>query len=293
MGAGGRRAARPAARRTATEGDASHASVPGTAPAEPSPAARALARLYDLDLEAEDPGDVDLYLALAARTGGPVLELAAGSGRLAVPIAAAGHDVTAIDLDPAMIERGRQRAAVAGVAGRIEWVARDLLDLFGSPLPTAGRYRLAILALNSLFLLATRASQAAALAVMARHLAPGGLAAVDVWLPSPADLVRYDGRLLLDAVHVDDANTVVTRTWAATHDAATASVVLTTIYDEGGPGAPPVRWVRRDAMRLVTADELRSFAEAAGLDVETMAGSHDLEPLGPGSERAVLVARRG
>ena len=293
MGAGGRRGARPAARRTVTEGNASHASVPGTAAAEASPAARALARLYDLDLEAEDPGDVDLYLALAARTGGPVLELAAGSGRLAVPIAAAGHDVTAIDLDPAMIERGRQRAAVAGVAGRIEWVARDLLDLFGSPLPTAGRYRLAILALNSLFLLATRASQAAALAVMARHLAPGGLAAVDVWLPSPADLVRYDGRLLLDAVHVDDANTVVTRTWAATHDAATASVVLTTIYDEGGPGAPPVRWVRRDAMRLVTADELRSFAEAAGLDVETMAGSHDLEPLGPGSERAVLVARRG
>ncbi|HKG19035.1 MAG TPA: hypothetical protein VKB00_04795, partial [Candidatus Limnocylindrales bacterium] len=50
---------------------------------------QALARLYDVDL-LDDPGDLDLYLALAARTGGPILELGAGTGRLSVPIAAAG-----------------------------------------------------------------------------------------------------------------------------------------------------------------------------------------------------------
>jgi SAM-dependent methyltransferase len=260
--------------------------------AEATPAARALARLYDLELEADDPGDLDLYLALAARTGGPVLELAAGSGRVAVPIALAGHDVTAVDLDPAMIERGRGRAARAGVEAGIEWVQADLLDLLDRPLPGAGEYRLAILALNSLFLLPARASQAEAIAVLARHLAPGGLAVVDLWLPSPADLVRYDGRLLLDAVHVDEAGTVVTRTWSATHEPATGSVVLTTVYDEGPPGQAPVRWVRRDAMRLVSGDELRSFAESAGLEVERLAGGYDLEPLGPGAERAVLVGRR-
>ncbi len=59
----------------------------------PSSFGAALARLYDLDL-VEDPGDLDLYLALATRTGGPILELARGTGRLAVPLAAAGHDVT-------------------------------------------------------------------------------------------------------------------------------------------------------------------------------------------------------
>jgi len=49
----------------------------------------ALARLYDVDL-LEDPGDVDLYLAMASRTGGPVLEIAGGSGRVAIPLAEAG-----------------------------------------------------------------------------------------------------------------------------------------------------------------------------------------------------------
>ena len=48
----------------------------GVSTADPT-AAAALARLYDLDLD-DDPGDLDLYLALAARAGGPILELAAG-----------------------------------------------------------------------------------------------------------------------------------------------------------------------------------------------------------------------
>src|SRR5205814_6785095 len=87
----------------------------------PTDTSRALARLYDLDL-VEDPGDVDLYLALAARTGRPVLELAAGTGRIAIPLAAAGFDVTGVDLDPAMLERAVARAQAAGdaITGRIE-----------------------------------------------------------------------------------------------------------------------------------------------------------------------------
>ena len=56
-------------------------------------AADALARFYDLDLE-DDPGDLDMYLAFAAASGGSILELMAGSGRIAVPLAAAGHKVT-------------------------------------------------------------------------------------------------------------------------------------------------------------------------------------------------------
>ena len=73
----------------------------------PEPRLDALARLYDVDLE-EDPGDIDLYLALANRNGGPVLEIAVGSGRIALPLAEAGHDVTGIDLDPGMLRRARR-----------------------------------------------------------------------------------------------------------------------------------------------------------------------------------------
>lgn len=252
---------------------------------------RALARLYDVDL-ADDPGDLDLYLALARRTGGPILELAAGTGRLAVPLAAAGFDVTAVDLDPAMLDRARERAAAGGDAmrRRLTFVGADLLGL---ELASGGPFRLAFIGLNSLFLLATRDAQRAAFRTLARHLAPGGLAVVDVWLPDAEDLARFDGRLVLEYERIDpESGRTVVKTAAARHDAATAVVELTTIFDEGEPGTPPARWIRRDALRLVSPDELRDFAEAAGLVVESVVGGYDLEELGPGSERAIVIAGR-
>jgi SAM-dependent methyltransferase len=267
--------------------DPAATALPAPTPAE----AVALARLYDLDL-AQDPGDLDLYLALAGRTGGPILELATGTGRLAVPLAEQGYLVTGVDIDPAMLARAQARAdATRGDAmGGLRFVIGDARSV---RLPDAGRYQLAFLALNSLFIMGSRADQQAVVATLAAHLAPGGLAVIDVWLPDADDLARYDGRVMLEYPRRDPATGQhVVKVGSATHDAATATVRLTTIYEEGDPGQPVVRWVRRDEMRLVGVDELRGFAEAAGLVVESIAGDYDLDPHGPGAERAILLAVR-
>jgi hypothetical protein len=199
------------------------------------------------------------------------------------------YDLDLLD-DPAMLDRARAAAATAGAASRIELVASDIEGL---RLPRAGDYRLAFIGLNSLFLLDGRAAQAAAVATLATHLAPGGLAVVDAWLPDAEDLARFDGRLVLEWVRRDpETNHLVTKAGSALHDAATTTVRLTSIFDEGDPGAAPIRWIREERLRLTSADELRAFAEATGLEVETVAGGYDLEPLAPGSERAILVARR-
>jgi hypothetical protein len=84
----------------------------------------------------------------------------------------------------------------------------------------------------------------------------------------------------------------VTKTGSAQYDSTTGTVTLTSIFEEGNQGGPAVRWVRTERLRLVSADELAGFAEAAGLRVETVAGGSGLEPLGPGGDRAVLVAIR-
>ena len=254
-------------------------------------AGSALARLYDLDLS-EDPGDLDLYLALAARTGGPILELAVGSGRLAVPLAADGHDVTGVDLDPAMLTRARQAADAAGrtTARRLRLVEGDARTV---RLAEAGSFHLAFIPLNSIFLMGGRADQAAAVATLAAHLAPGGVAVVDAWLPDAEDLARYDGRLVLEWVRQEPGTgRTVTKTGSAVFDQTTGVVGLTSIFEAGLPGEAPVRWVRTDRLRLVNPDELAAHAAAAGLEVEALAGDYDLTPLAPGAERVVLVARR-
>jgi SAM-dependent methyltransferase len=260
-----------------------------TAEGREAPAA-ALARLYDLDL-ADDPGDLDLYLALAARAGGPILELMTGSGRLAVPLAAAGHVVVGVDTDAAMLARARGAAEAAGRATvrRLSLVEGDAIEYRDAE---AGRFGLAFVALGSLLLLPDRRAQRDAIRTLAAHLAPDGIAVVDVWLPDAADLARFDGRLGLEWVRDDDSGRVVSKTMSARHDAATASVELTTIFEEGRPGEAPARWIRVDRLSLVDAPSLAEMVESAGLQVEAVAGDHDLGPLEAGADRIVLVATR-
>lgn len=221
-----------------------------------------------------------------------MLELAAGSGRLAVPLAEAGYMVTGVDLDSAMLDRARIRArdAQAGAADRLTLVEADLVGL---RLPDAGTFGLAFIALNSLLVLPTRAAQHAALRTMADHLLPGGLAVVDIWIPDAEDLARFDGRVILEWPRFDpETRAIVTKAGSAQHDASSAVVTTTTIFEESGQGEPARRWVRRDRLRLVSSEELRGFAEAAGLSVELLAGDYGLGPMGPGTERAVLIATK-
>jgi SAM-dependent methyltransferase len=218
--------------------------------------------------------------------------LAVGTGRLAVPLARAGHTVTGVDLDPAMLERARARVHQSGTAGALrEALTLIESDIVGLHLPNAGSYGLSFIALNSLLVLPTRSAQQAALRTMAEHLAPGGLAVVDVWIPDAEDLARFDGRISLEWPRLDaETGSIVTKSGSAQHDAASATVTVTTIFEEGRQGAPTDRWVRRDRLRLVSVNELRGFAEAAGLVIELVAGDYELGPMGPGSDRAILIA---
>jgi SAM-dependent methyltransferase len=256
-----------------------------------SSAAARLARYYDLDLQG-GPDDLDRYLRLAAAEDGPVLELAAGTGRLAIPLALAGHAVTGADIDPAMLERARaawaRAAAGAAPGGSLELIEADLLSL---GLET--RFGLVVLALNSLFLLGTHDRQQTALAVMARHLRPGGLAVVDIWLPHPDDLALYDGRLVLEWQRDDrETGERVAKLHAARFDSANGEVELDALFDIWpAKGGPVGRVSRTDHLRLVSAGELAAMAEAAGLVVEAIEGDHLGTPFGPGAERAVLLAR--
>ncbi|HEX5240807.1 MAG TPA: class I SAM-dependent methyltransferase [Candidatus Limnocylindrales bacterium] len=254
-------------------------------------AAAALARLYDLDL-AEDPGDVDLYLALARRAAGAVVELATGSGRISVPLAAAGHAVVGIDLDPAMLERARTRAEAldSEAAGRLELVVGDVLEPRAE---LAGRFGLSILALNSILLFDTPERQARVVDVLAGLLAPGGIAVIDAWQPRPRDLVGFDGRISLEWLREDpESGDQVVKTAAAWYEPETRTVTLTTIFDASQPGGATRRWTRTDRLRLPAPDEVLAWVEAAGLEVEELGGDYDMRPFGRGSERLIVVARR-
>jgi len=250
-----------------------------------------LARWYDLDL-LDDPGDLALYLALAARADGAILELAAGSGRIAVPLALAGHAVTALDNDPAMLARCAAAWATARgrrPAGALTCVHADLVDA-----RLGETFALVVLAQNAIALLPDAGARRAAFATVGAHLAPGGRVVADLLLPTAAELAEHDGRLRLEWLRAEpETGELVAKITAARHDAATRTTELVQLFDatpaEGGPVS---RTTRTDRIALLSADELVALAEGAGLEVETLGGDLDLTPFGPGAERVVLVARR-
>ena len=71
--------------------------------------------------------DIPFYVDEAVRSGGPVIELGCGTGRVAIPIALNGIDVVGLDSSPLMIERARQKANQTGTSN-LELVQADMID---------------------------------------------------------------------------------------------------------------------------------------------------------------------
>ncbi len=146
--------------------------------------------------------DLGLWRELAAAAGGPVLDVGAGTGRVALDLAARGADVTALDADEALLAALTQRAAARGLT--VEAVCADARDW------SLGRdFALIVVPMQTLQLLGGPEGRTAFLRCARAHLRPGGLVAaaladaleameeaVGALLPEP-DRAEIDGRVYL------------------------------------------------------------------------------------------------
>jgi SAM-dependent methyltransferase len=117
--------------------------------------------------------DLPLWRELAAKEAGPVLDLGAGTGRVTIDLAKAGHTVVALDLEQEFLDALRARADAAGVGARVETVAGDArsFDLGGR------RFGLILAPMQTVQLFGGVEGRARFLRSVAAHLAPGGLMA--------------------------------------------------------------------------------------------------------------------
>ena len=147
-----------------------------------------IAHLYD-PWSASVVEDIEFYVEEARRSGGPVVELAVGTGRIAVPIAASGIEVIGVDSSAGMLEVAREAAAAAGV--EVDLRLGDLRDP-----PVEGTFPLVIVAFRSLLHMETEGDRRAALRAVHRLLEPGGRLVFDVFAPAPDDISETHGRWL-------------------------------------------------------------------------------------------------
>lgn len=246
----------------------------------------ALARFYDWE-HADYDVDVPLYQDFARRTGGPILELACGSGRLMAPLLELGERVVGVDSSGPMLERARHVLGSAGLLRRAALHQADVRDF-----TLDERFHLAIFGLDSFGLLLGVDDQLAALRRIHQHLAPGGLLILDLSNgngrgaePTDELVLQYEGH--------DPASGLPLSKWTARGtDHGEQVDHYTYFYDEVGED----RVVRRSTVRLdlryFGRYELELLLRQAGFAPETFYGSYDLAPFAAGSERLIAVAAR-
>ncbi|MEZ4729194.1 MAG: class I SAM-dependent methyltransferase [Caldilineaceae bacterium] len=150
------------------------------------------ARFYDADYR-HYQDDLDLILDLADQTGGAILELGCGTGRVLLPLLKADHTVTGIDISPALLELAAKKTRITHHASRITLHEADLRTF---DLPTKN-FAFAFCTSNTLMHLTTQADQLAVLRNAYRHLRPGGLLLIDLFNPDVARLHAVNGLMEL------------------------------------------------------------------------------------------------
>jgi SAM-dependent methyltransferase len=246
-----------------------------------------VARFFDGDY-ADYSDDLPLVEAYAQRTGGPLLELGCGTGRLLVPLASAGYAVTGIDLSPGMLRIARAKVEAAGVAQLVTLVQGNYIDA-----PLAGPYRFAFVMMNTFLHLATQSEQLAALRHWRDHLAPGGLLLIDIFNPDVAQLASLDGRLEWDKTWIDlQTGRTIMKFLTRTVDLAEQTIHVNLIYDEIASNGQVRRTVAPFDIRYLWRFEAQLLLDKAGFALEGIYGDHSLGPLAADSDRMILVARK-
>jgi SAM-dependent methyltransferase len=150
----------------------------------------AIARIYD-PWSRSVTEDVRFYVERARASGGPVVELAVGTGRIAIPTAQAGVRVIGVDASPEMLAIAQAAAVEAGVEHLVDLRVGDLADP-----PVSERVPLVICPFRSLLHMEDEPAKLRALRAAHQLLEPGGRFVFDVFAPSREDIEETHGRWL-------------------------------------------------------------------------------------------------
>lgn len=157
--------------------------------------------------------DIAFYCGLAKRTGGPVLELGSGTGRVALPIAAERIDVHGIELSPAMLALSRAKAA--GIPHPPEFQLGDM-----SNFEIQRKFKLIIAAFGAFHHLETTRAQLDCLSCIRQHLLPDGTAVIHLRNPPVGSLadMRFQQPRILEGIEPSTGFRVVSESKLQTVD---------------------------------------------------------------------------
>jgi len=227
-----------------------------------------VARSYDSGLRGDEDAAV-AFLAEQAR-GGPALELAIGTGRIALPLAAEGIQVDGIELSEPMAARLREKPGGERIGVTLGDMAEVGVD---------GRYRLIYVVFNSLYNLPDQEAQVHCFRNVAEHLTDDGVFVVEAFTPGYLHRLR-------DHQYVDAEEIRIDKVWldVAQHDPVGQRLVKNHVgLTTAGVQLNPV------VLRYAWPSELDLMARLAGLGLQARWGGWERQPFAADSRLHVSV----
>jgi SAM-dependent methyltransferase len=227
----------------------------------------AIARLYD-PWSVGVIEDVAFYVDEAVASGGPVLELGVGTGRIAIPTALAGVQVIGVDSSPAMLEVCGEHAREAGVADRVDLRLGDLRRP-----PVDELVPLVTCPFRAYLHLSTDEQRVEALGAARERLRPGGRLIFDVFAPSREDVEETHARWIEREPGIDER-----ADWDLEEQTLTLSV-------RGSAGASTMTlwWLEPERWQALLGE--------AGFEIVACYGWFDRRPYA-GGEDTVWIVRK-
>lgn len=245
------------------------------------------AQVYDLEYPECEGTELDFWIAEGRRLGPRLLEFAVGTGRMAIPLARHGFQVTGVDSSAAMLGRAAARRA------SLSRTTRARLDLRRGDMRTCRlpeTFDLALVGFNSYLLLPGREARLETLQNAAAHVRPGGGVAVDVFSATPLDATPDHEEV--EFLERDPSTGLrITRERFYTYDETGhrgCSTLIYRYYD--GPLLVSERRLGY-SLALLTRDEVVGEFVEAGLQIDAVYGNYSRQPWRDDSPSLIVVGR--
>lgn len=246
-----------------------------------------VARFYDAE-HVDKTDDLELYSALAAEYGGPILDVGCGTGRVMLHLAQAGYETHGIESEAAMLERAEARLhALPHLRDKVIFHQGNVLSYdFGR------RYRLALLTYNALMHFHEQETQLALLRRLRDCTHEDGLLVID--LPNAGETFASQDTeaLIMERTFIEpESGHLVMQQSVSVLDRVEQMLRVTWIYDEITGDGTVRRTFAPHLLRYFFFPELKLLLRQSGFEIEAVYGDVDYAPFEDGCERMVVFAR--
>ncbi|MFC1558493.1 class I SAM-dependent DNA methyltransferase [candidate division KSB1 bacterium] len=246
-----------------------------------------LAGIYDYEW-GDLTGDIEFVAELAAEYGAPILELASGTGRITIPLAERGFEVTGIDNSEEMLKICEQKMSLLPDSSKLSVQLGDMSDF-----SLGKKFKFIFVPFNSFLLLSTKNQQERCLKSVYNHLDDEGCFMVDVFSPDFKLCAeeKSDIRFLRHFYYPPEEKVIIQWEYVE-RNMAEQVLDIDFLYEAYNKDGKLERFTRHLTMALIFRFEMQMMLEKNGFEVIALYGDHKKSPFISKSPQMIFLCKK-